>query len=587
MSNNVAFSLTTTSSNNLDTNIKENILDNNTQIIDAEYVVLENQISDEKSRELVLAASNDNMYPTFPTDPRALVPYIHIAQKAIEAEKALLKTLILLPNKYNEVLKNAQEHAASLLKAEVMLADKLKSIKTRQGMRSDLKKAINAKNKSKKDIIKNEYNLTLKQARDIEKLTPECVQEAVAKAKAEHIVPTRALALSLLPKKPKEEREHITFNSIMESSYKTLELPNRINYTSLFANVGIGTYYLEEMGLDCAVANEFVPERAKWHDERYKSTNCTMVCGDFTDPNVFQQVVNLHKAKGCELLLASPVCKDFSRANNSKNRMKTRRTALFEDTMNFIRQTLPTFVMIENVPDFLVMKPKYVKDIIGEKSIGQYLKDELESLGYIVNIGVFSAADYGTAQDRKRGLILASKNGKIWKFPKKELFRKMLFEVIGDLPSMDAGVIDSNNPLHRTSSIPACQKRFLDVTPSGCSAWDNSKAFQPVNADGTPSGAQFKSSFSRLNWDKPCNTITTDNESLGGLINIHPGRPLSDGTYSDSRPLSLLELIRVTGLPDDFFIPDWAKNDDHLIRTVIGECFAPLHVKALLSTLPI
>ena len=39
------------------------------------------------------------------------------------------------------------------------------------------------------------------------------------------------------------------------------------------------------------------------------------------------------------------------------------------------------------------------------------------------------------------------------------------------------------------------------------------------------------------------------------MINLYPGIPLTDGTYSDSRPLLILELIRVTGLPDDFFIP--------------------------------
>ena len=35
------------------------------------------------------------------------------------------------------------------------------------------------------------------------------------------------------------------------------------------------------------------------------------------------------------------------------------------------------------------------------------------------------------------------------------------------------------------------------------------------------------------------------------------------------------------------FIPTWASNADSFIREVIGECFAPLHVKALLSTLPV
>lgn len=70
------------------------------------------------------------------------------------------------------------------------------------------------------------------------------------------------------------------------------------------------------------------------------------------------------------------------------------------------------------------------------------------------------------------------------------------------------------------------------------------------------------------------------------MINIHPGRPLSDGSYSDCRPLSILELFRVTGLPDDYPFPEWAANNDRLIREVIGECFAPLHVARLMTTLP-
>ena len=70
------------------------------------------------------------------------------------------------------------------------------------------------------------------------------------------------------------------------------------------------------------------------------------------------------------------------------------------------------------------------------------------------------------------------------------------------------------------------------------------------------------------------------------MINIHPGRPLSDGCYSGCRPLSILELFRVTGLPDDYPVPEWAANNDRLIREVIGECFAPLHVARLMTTLP-
>ena len=143
------------------------------------------------------------------------------------------------------------------------------------------------------------------------------------------------------------------------------------------------------------------------------------------------------------------------------------------------------------------------------------LKEELEKLGYIVNIGIFSAADYGTAQDRQRSLILASKKELgIWKFPKKDKFRKVLFEAIGDLPSLEPGEKDRTRPFHYAPELPACQINFLKHTPTAHSAWENSKAFRPVNVDGKESGAKFKSSFSRKDWNKPCNTITTDSGSI-------------------------------------------------------------------------
>ena len=216
---------------------------NNAKIIDAEYIVEESELSEEKSKELALTVANDNMFPTFPTDPKALVPYITVAKKAVEAETMLLKTLVMVPKKYNQVLATAQEHAGLLLKAELLLAEQLKGIKTCRGMRSDiinkkfkgkLEKEIKLKNKSKKDVIMNDYKLTIRQARDIEKLTPECVESAIKEAQIQHIVPTRALALSSLPKSPKEQREKNNFDPVIESDDKTLELPKRIKYTSLF-----------------------------------------------------------------------------------------------------------------------------------------------------------------------------------------------------------------------------------------------------------------------------------------------------------------------------------------------------------------
>ncbi len=63
--------------------------------------------------------------------------------------------------------------------------------------------------------------------------------------------------------------------------------------------------------------------------------------------------------------------------------------------------------------------------------------------------------------------------------------------------------------------------------------------------------------------------------SISGYNTVH---------YEQDRTLTTLEIILLTGLPQDWFIPLWARNDEQLIRDVIGECFAPHHVKALLQS---
>lgn len=561
-----------------------------THIIDAEYTITSEDIPHELSASKELVAINDNNFPTIPTDPTALPKYITLAQKYIEAETKLLNGLKLTSGKYNQALKYTQDHAALLLYAELRLSEILKGIKTCRGMRTDINKKklipqFNKLAKSKKEIIKQEFQLSPRQARDIERLTKESVEQAINVAFENNVIPTRALALSQLPKKEKDETGNIVFTPIEEIEDKVFSSEEPLYYTSLFANVGIGTYYLHNQNINCAVANELLGDRAEWHDYIYP--NADMVQGDITDPEVYNKLVQLHKQHGCKLVLASPPCQSFSKANNSKGKASDIRTPLFRTNLDFIRDTDTDYAMIENVPDFLNAKPKQLKELLGDLTIGEYIKQELENMGYVVNIGVYSAADYGTAQDRQRAIILAAKKELgLWKFPKKDKFRKLLFEAIGDLPSLEPGQQDPERPMHYALDLPACQIEFLKHTPTASSAWKNKKEYQPVNVDGSESCAQFKASFSRKDWNKPSNTVLTDSGSLGGMINIHPGRPLSDGTYSDCRPLSILELFRITGLPDDYPIPEKFIKNDKLIRDVIGECFAPLHVARLMTTMP-
>ena len=64
-----------------------------------------------------------------------------------------------------------------------------------------------------------------------------------------------------------------------------------------------------------------------------------------------------------------------------------------------------------------------------------------------------------------------------------------------------------------------------------------------------------------------------NNGNIGSHNNVHPGRLLPDGTYSDARVLTLRELFIVSSLPEEWNIPEDAT--DSFVRHVIGEAIPP------------
>ena len=64
------------------------------------------------------------------------------------------------------------------------------------------------------------------------------------------------------------------------------------------------------------------------------------------------------------------------------------------------------------------------------------------------------------------------------------------------------------------------------------------------------------------------------NGAVSSQNNVHPGRKLDDGTYSDARVLTLLELFILMGLPKDPGFPDGFS--DNQIRHILGEAVPPI-----------
>jgi DNA (cytosine-5)-methyltransferase 1 len=375
---------------------------------------------------------------------------------------------------------------------------------------------------------------------------------------------------------------------------------NRLTGLSLFSNVGVAEAYFKEIGIDIVLANELLPERARFYSDVYPDTE--MICGDITDETISKEIIGKAKAKNVDFIIATPPCQGMSKLGSmAPNDV---RNQLIYYAVEIIKNVQPKYVLLENVPQTLITEIT----VDGEKMlIPDYIKNELGS-GYNFNADSrVKAMDYGVPQMRPRCIFLLCRKDTsiVWDFPEKDQNQIILRDALKDIPSLDPLLREGyeetikmfpeyekkkeiGQKLSKWHYPPKHNKRhalWMTYTPSGTSAIYNEKHF-PQKPDGTRISAH-ENQYRRHNWDKPCRTITQNNGVISSLCCVHPGTPFvnknGETVYSDARVFSIYELLIVSSLPKDWPIPDWATET--FIRNVIGEGIPPLLVKKIMQEL--
>jgi DNA (cytosine-5)-methyltransferase 1 len=329
-----------------------------------------------------------------------------------------------------------------------------------------------------------------------------------------------------------------------------------------------------------------------------------MICGDITDKDIFEKVIKESINKKVDIIMATPPCQGMSTAglideNDERNR-------LIIPVINAIKEIEPKYVFIENVPLFFNTEIE-----VDEKKIliPDLIKQELGSK-YIISQYVINTKDYSVPQTRERAIILMtrrSKKLKVWELPSKDAKIITMREAIGHLPMLDPFITDISEkelldrfphyyerkeealkiskwhipPHHILRQVTA-----LQYTPTGCTAFDNEK-YYPKKANGEKVKG-FRNTYKRQNWDTPAYTVTMDNRKISSQNNVHPGRleyvdEHGNAIYSDSRTLTLYELMLIMSLPENWPIPE--NVSEAFIRRIIGEGIPPLFVKKLFESL--
>ena len=333
----------------------------------------------------------------------------------------------------------------------------------------------------------------------------------------------------------------------------------------MFASAGIAETYLKEAEIYIVVANELIEKRGNFYQKVYPTSK--MIIGDIKDEKVKKEFLN-NIDNDVKFLIATPPCQGVSTlgVNKKMNQMMDDpRNYLIYDVIEVIDKKDFDYIMIENVPRFLDVFFPYKNEY---KKLEEILIDKYSDK-YKIDIRVLNAKDYGVPQTRPRAIIKMYKKHLKWGWPSIQP-EITLRQAIGNLPSLESGE-KSDIKYHYAKVHNEREVLAMQHTPTGCSAMKN-EIFYPKKEDGSRIRG-FHNTYKRMSWDAPAPARTMNNGNIGSHNNVHPGRLLEDGKYSDARVLTMRELFIVSSLPAEWNIPQ--NVTDNFIRQVIGEAIPP------------
>lgn len=166
-----------------------------------------------------------------------------------------------------------------------------------------------------------------------------------------------------------------------------------MKFIDLFAGLGGFHKALHELGHECVFASELNTELREIYFENWK----IKPHGDIR--KVTSQNIDLIPKH--DILCAGFPCQPFSKAGKQLGRDDEGRGDLFDEIIKILNYRKPKYFILENVA-FIAKHD--------EEKTWNYIKNELENIGYNVKQNIYSPQDFGIPQHRKRIFIVGSLN---------------------------------------------------------------------------------------------------------------------------------------------------------------------------------
>lgn len=152
-----------------------------------QVVLAANKCQEEKFSADLSVIPEENHSLVIPNDPKELDNFIKIGETAVDAAKKILNKRNISAKEYQALHQKAKEQGFIVLNAALKLSMAINSIETHKGNRSDL---YPDQNRSKEQILWEDFGLTKKQARRFASLTVEAVDKEKKFANDNDEIPT-------------------------------------------------------------------------------------------------------------------------------------------------------------------------------------------------------------------------------------------------------------------------------------------------------------------------------------------------------------------------------------------------------------
>lgn len=326
------------------------------------------------------------------------------------------------------------------------------------------------------------------------------------------------------------------------TNMKKMTLQHKINAVDLFCGAGGLTRGLEKSGISVNLGIDIDPAC----EYPYSANNNARFLLKSVDDVEASTLLEAYGDATLKLLAGCAPCQTFS-SYNQKADSSDKRWWLLLQFSRLIQEASPELVTMENVPGLMD------QDVFKEFVI------DLEERNYHVDYQVVNCAEYGLPQQRNRLVLLASKLSSIKLLSPTEFKRKKktVKDAIGKLPSINAGSIDTKDPLHQSSSLSDINyKRMLASKPGG--TWRDWPEELVADCHKKKSGKTYPSVYGRMSWDEPSPTITTQFFGFGNGRFGHP---------EQNRAISLREGAILQSFPKKY---KFIAPGEPIIKRVLG-----------------